>query len=85
MASCHSGYSRVQAILSIGALVKQGEEGKWILPQTPEGAQPCGHRETKARVSIWNWKRDHASSGNWTVTGHVLQLVTMPMGSSCLH
>lgn len=62
VASCHSGHSRVQDILSIGPLVKQGEEGKWILPQTQERAQPCRHRETRARVGIRNWKRVHASS-----------------------
>lgn len=77
MASCHSGHSRVQDILSIGALVKQVEEGKWILPQTPEGAQPCGHRETKARVGI--------RTGREYMQAHVLQLVTMSVGSSCLH
>lgn len=31
---------------------KLGEEGKWILPQTPEEAQPRGHQETNARVGI---------------------------------
>jgi hypothetical protein len=80
MASWHSDYSRVQPGLSIQALVKLGEE-KRILPQIPEGAQPCGHHETTASVGIWNWKRVHVSFCNW----YMLQLVTVPVGSSCLH
>lgn len=42
----------MQAVLSTEASVKLGEEGKWILPQTPEEAQPGGHQETNSRVGI---------------------------------